>query len=511
VYLTRLDAVIIAAYFAGLVCLGVYYSKKHKSQDTYFLGGRQMPWFFVGISLIASMLSTVSYLATPGEMIRYGVKYFTGVLGYVFVIPVVNRILIPFLMRLPVTSVYEYIEKRFNVTVRSMAAAIFMAGRLIWISTVIYTAALAVSATTGYDKAHVIIVIGVVTIFYTSAGGLPAVIWSDCAQFVILFGGAILIPFYVGFHTHSGPREWWAVFSQAGRAHVPIFSLDLTERITLIGMLLDFFFWSICIHGADQMAAQRYLSTPSVSSARRSVWVFAVCDIVMAFLLMTSGLCVFYYYYVNSHLPVSVFQASIFPDADKALPRFIARDLPAGVSGFILAGLLAAAMSALSSGINAIASVASTDIAERLGFTKKTGGLKLPIILSVCTGSLGIILALAVNRIMERGEWNLVDLMQRSGNVFVAPLGALFFIGILFRRVGSKAALVGFCVGVSASVLISFNKELLGLQHAISWIWILPFSFSVTMGVSYAAGYLFSGPSDSQLKAMHHSFRKSVE
>ena len=236
-YLGSLDFIIIVAYFVGLGLMGLYFSRQQTSEESYFLGNRRMPWILVGVSIMATLVSTLSYLSTPGEMIRYGVGYFTQMLSYVIVIPVVSLLIIPALMRLPVTSVYEYFEKRFNLATRLVGAVVFTLMRVTWMGLIIYTASFAVAKMTGWDTTSVILVIGLVTTFYTTAGGMQAVLWSDFVQGCLLVGGALFIPVYIAVKTGTGPLAWWDTFSQVGRDEVPVFSINPFVRISMVGIV----------------------------------------------------------------------------------------------------------------------------------------------------------------------------------------------------------------------------------------------------------------------------------
>jgi len=479
-------------YFAGLLVVGLYFARRQTGRDSYYLGNRKMPWFFVGISVIATLLSSVTYLAVPGEMIRYGIGFGASLLSFIIIVPVLNYILIPFLKKLPFTSVYECLEKRFNIQTRIIAASGFMISRLIWTGLIIYMTSYAVSAMTGWNMAVLIIAIGIFTTIYTSAGGFSAVIWTDFIQFTILFGGAIFVPIYVWIFTGDGMGTWWESFSQAGRAEVPIFSLDPEVRLTVVGIVLVMTLWNICTHGADQVAAQRYLSTPDLKSARRSVYIFSAANILLIVFLMITGLALFYYFFQETDLSVTAFQNEIAPKADDIFPEFIATRLPAGISGLILAALLAAAMSSLSSAINSISSVVVTDFFDRFNaFKKYRDHLYLPIIIAVLTGIFGIIFALGILYIMRTSTWNLLELTERGNHLFVAPLGVLFFVGILMRRVGAKAAILGFFAGLATSISISFSQEIFGLEERLGFVWILPGSVAVSFLVSWAASYIF--------------------
>ena len=177
------------------------------------------------------------------------------------------------------------------------------------------------------------------------------------------------MPIVVWVKTQAGPGAWWDVFAASGRASAPIFSLDFTQRVNVVGIILLNFLWNVCTHGADQVAAQRYLSTNSAKTARRSLWIFGVADVGMVLLLMTCGLALFYFDFGQQGLSLEAYSKAIPKTADKVFPRFILEVMPAGLSGLLLAALLAAAMSSLSSGINSITTVIVTDGVERLGLS----------------------------------------------------------------------------------------------------------------------------------------------
>ena len=236
-HLETLDFLVLGAYFAGLLLLGHWFQRQASSDD-YFLANRTNASWLAGISVVATLLSTVTYLALPGEMIRNGAGYFTSLLAFLFIIPTVNRLIIPMLMRLSAASIYDYLERRYSRSVRHLGAGIFVATRLTWMSLIMYIAARSLHPMTGWSVPLLVLSTGCVTIIYTTLGGMRAVVWSDFAQFVILFGGVLFIPIYIGVQTSSTPVEWLRVFGEAERSSVPLFSFDPTERTTIVGMIV---------------------------------------------------------------------------------------------------------------------------------------------------------------------------------------------------------------------------------------------------------------------------------
>ncbi|MBK9167804.1 MAG: sodium/solute symporter [Bryobacterales bacterium] len=482
--LTALDTLVIAAYLALLFGIGLRFSRRQTSRDEYFLGNRDMHWFLVGGSIMATLLSTITFLSVPGEMIRYGLAYFVGTLAFPFIIPFLNRMLIPVLMRLPITSVYEYLERRFDRRTRKLVAAIFIVRTVLWSGLILYTASFAVVEMAGWPLLPTIAALGVLTTIYTTAGGMRTVIWTDNIQLWILFGGSLAVALVVGFRTGDSPAVWWQAFQQAGRTEVQVFSFDLTVRMTLVGVMLHQFFWNLCTHGSDQVAVQRYLSTPSLAAARRSLWVFTWVKLSLYVFLLGSALALFHFY-VGSQPGTSALEA------DKFLPRFIARELPAGVSGLLLAALLAAAMSSLSSAINSVSGVVVNDFVPA---ARTHASLFLDKALAVGAGLVGTAAALALVGLIARTNWNLIELTGRVNHIFVGPIGALFFLGILARRVGRQAAAFGFVAGSAVSLYICFGKEWFGLEKSISFLWVVPGSFAATFAAALLCAPWFPAP-----------------
>ena len=501
--LTTFDFLVIVAYLLGMAAIGLYFSKRQTSREEYFLGGRRTHWILAGGSILATLLSSISYLSLPGEMIRYGFGFFAGVLGVPLVVPLMNYTLLPAIKRLPITSVYEYLERRFDARIRTLTGSIFLMRTLLWMGLIIYTASFAMVEVTGWNIYATILIIGLITTFYTSAGGLQTVIWTDNLQLLILFGGAVTIPVFIGMSLGQGPIDWWSSFSQAGRAEIQAFSWDPMVRITLFGAVMGQFFWNVCTQGSDQVAVQRLLSTPSLKEARRSLWMYAAANVALLFFLAVCGLALFAYYADESGLSMQAFQEQVAPEADKLMPRFIVQVLPSGVSGLLVAALLAAAMSSLSSGINSISSVVRSD------FLNSSGGVGESLWFDRCSGVVaglaGVAMACLITLAMQTSDWNLVELTGRVNHIFVGPIGVLFFAGILFRRAGKTSALSGFTAGTAVSLYICFGREWFGLEQSVSFLWVVPASFLCGLLVSWVLSTMTEPPLEDKVGGLTYS------
>jgi solute:Na+ symporter, SSS family len=477
--LTALDWIVLTAYFAGLTAMGLALGRNQTSREEYQLGGRRIHWLLAGGSLIATLLSTLSFVALPGEMVRHGPAFFSSLLALPLTVAVISYIVIPTFKAMPYSSAYEYLDRRFGGGVRRLAAVVFVTRTIIWMGLIIYTCCLVVTTATGWSVTMTILLVGAATTVYATVGGFRTVVYSDNIQLLILLGGALAIPLVVFSSLHTGPTAWWAAMSQAGHPSVQLFSFDPTVRLTVLGAIIARFFWTICTHGSDQVAVQRYLSTPSLGAARRTLLTAAVAETVLLALLMLCGTALFALYQHRSGLDPQSFLNSVAASADQLLPRFIIEELTPGFSGLMLAALLAAAMSSLSSGVSSVSSVVVGDLFSSEAGHAGRRGLRLDHIASTLAGLAGTLIALAIAPAAARTSWNLVDLMERLNHIFVGPLAVLFFSGMLFRRAGLHAALAGFAGALACSLLICVPGRWLGMGGDVSFMWIIavPFSF----------------------------------
>jgi SSS family solute:Na+ symporter len=444
--LELLDYLAVVAYLA--VTLVILYRAGRKQHDTedFFLGGRSMPWLAVGLSIMATLLSTNTYLGAPGEMIRYGPAYFFGFLAYPLAAAVVLLLWIPFFMRLRLTSAYEYLEHRFDARARFVGGLLFLGLRLGWMSMVVYTASMAMVTMlpaplgalsqlcgTPHPIYPVIAAVGVFATLYACLGGIRAVIWTDVLQAVMLFGGVMVIIGYVAWAEGTGPVAWWSEIS-ANREHAPQLQWagwDIAERTTVLWALISVAVWHCCTHCSDQVALQRYFTTTSLPAARKSFLVNIISAASIGVLLAISGLALRYFYLRHAdRLPDSIEPTS---GADQLMPFFYAFQLPAGFGGLILVSFLCDAMQTLGSGVNSIAAVLTQDVTGRRG-AGNGGGVRSARLVTLGVGTISTVLAvLAASYAMHAGK-TIFDMLPRMFNMFLGPLAVMFMIGMFYRR-----------------------------------------------------------------------------
>lgn len=261
--LTVLDWAIVILYAVGVIGLGWYFSRKQTSTKEYFLGSGNMHPVLIGISLFATLLSTISYLATPGEVIAKGPAILCGsLLRIVPIYLIVGFVIIPVYMRQRVTSAYELLEEKLGVGLRLLGATMFILLRLFWMTMLIYFAAKAMAVMLAVDAKWVPLIVlftGFVAIIYTSLGGLRAVVITDLVQGILLLVGALLVILTVTIHFRG--FSWFPTQWQDNWDKQPIFSFNPAIRVTMIGLTINGILWYVCTAGGDQTVIQRFMST----------------------------------------------------------------------------------------------------------------------------------------------------------------------------------------------------------------------------------------------------------
>jgi solute:Na+ symporter, SSS family len=479
--LVALDWAVIVLYALGMLSIGWYYSRRTKTQEQYLLGNRQMRPLMVGISLFASLFSCLSYLAMPGEIVKYGPMIMGDLLIYPVIAVIVGWFIIPFIMRLRVTSAYEILELRFGSGVRTFGSLLFLLMRLLWMSVIVYamTAKVLVplSGLPAWSTPLVCALLAFITIVYTAMGGLRAVVITDAVQAVILFGATVVTVVIISVAL-GGVQAWWPSHWPEHWPE-PRFGYDLSARIPLLGIMVSSLTWYVCTSASDQIAIQRYLSTRDAKAARSVLFTSLIAGLLVTLMLATVGLALLAYFQARPELlPAG---QTVVTDSDKLFPRFIIIGLPVGVSGLVVAGLLACSMSALSAGINSTCSVFVVDILDRMwskkasGDAGRVGQLKH---VSYWIGAVVVGLSFLVNMV----QGNLLEVCYKVVNLLTAPLAGLFLLAMFVPWATTIGAWGGVASGLFVAVLLSYWREITG-SAGISFIWAMPLSLLVEVVV----------------------------
>lgn len=479
--LTYLDWAIVIVYLVMMLWLGYYSSKKNKTADDYLLGGKSMNPFMIGISLFATLFSTLSYLSYPGEMIKYGPVFLTGILAFPVASWLVGKFLIPKFMLMRVKSAYEILEINLGTNTRRLAVLFFLSLRLLWMTTIIYaTVDTAFVPIFNLERSFVpliSIVLSLLTIIYTTMGGINAVVKTDVAQSIIMFFGLIVTIIFIVSQLGSVQT----ILDPTIYSHwEPVdFKINPIKRMTIGNIFIMTLVWQVCTAGSDQLAIQRYLSTKDVKSAKRSYNISLWGSTLIQILLAITGLCVMTYFTYNSTEMDG--GGTIFEKADTLFPLFIRVGLPTGLTGLIAAAILAAAMSSMSSGLNSTSAVISEEIRNRRKNNTTSDSSDLKFIKKISL-IIGIIVALS-SFFIPFITGNLFDVIQKVVNLVVAPIFVLFFMALFVPFATDRATTLAGIFSLIIAILIAFF-ELFGISSL--WIMTLSLLGGTTFGVVFS-------------------------
>lgn len=433
----------LSLYLAGIAGLGLWFMRRQKTTADYFKGGGRIPWWAAGLSIFATMLSSITFMAVPAKAYATDWTFAVGNLAALALAPIVIAFYLPFFRRLNVTSAYEFLEHRFNLATRLYASAsfiLFQAGRM---AVVIYLPALALSASVGIEIHLCVLFIGITCALYTAAGGIEAVVWTDAVQAVVLLGAAIFSLFLIVAHLEGTPARWWLEAASAGKLHVANWSWDLTTA-SIVVIVVGSLFSNLAPYTADQAVVQRYITTRDQRQAERAIWLNAWMTVPATILFFAIGTALFLFY--RQH-PESLEPTLAI---DSIFPLFISQYMPAGVAGIVIAGIFAAAQSTASSSVNSVVTAFMTDWVRR--FRPEIPDhtcLRLSQWLSVTLGIAGTGAALYLATADVRSLW---DTYMSLLGLLGSGLAGLFALGIFSHRATGAGALTG----VIASTVMLF-------------------------------------------------------
>jgi len=473
--LNKLDFAIIALYLAGITLFGLRFRKKQRSLRDYFLAGRDIPWWAIALSIVAAETSTLTIISIPGLAYDTNFTFLQVIMGYVVGRVVISFVLLPHYFRGDLYTAYELIERRFGRGLRSLTAGLFLLTRAAAEGVRVYAVSIVVSIALGTGEIASIAIITALTVIYTFEGGLAAVIWTDVIQTVIYVGGTL-----VGLVTilHLVPGGWSAIHAAAAAAgKLQLFDFRGSYLIpyTFWAGLIGGTFLTTASHGTDQLIVQRLLAARSEKQSRVALLSSGVAVFLQFALFLTVGIMLWAYYRVPS---------ATFGKPDRIYPTFIVTRMPHGISGLLIAAILAAAMSNLSAALNSLSSSAIMDFYARLRpqADEKTK-MRLSRLATLAWALVLFVLAWIalhkVGRVVEVG-------LQIASVAYGALLG-VFLLGVLTRRANQTGAMVGMACG--------FSMELyLWLGTSVPWTWWVMIGTTVTFAVGWVVS-VFIGDS----------------
>ncbi len=451
--------IVVAVYLLGIVAIGFWFMKRESASSTeaYFRGGQKIPFWVAGLSIFATMLSAITFMAVPGVAYAKDWNGYIGQWPILIIVPLVVMFYLPFYRRLNITTAYEYLEKRFNLATRVIGSVIFMLFHVGRVAIVLYLPALALSSVTDIDIFAAITVIGILCVIYTVMGGIEAVVWTDAIQAIVLIGGALLCFGLIVSQVDGGMSAISSAMSEQGKGITASWSFnDISIRkgsTSGLVLFVAFMLANLPSYTSGQDVVQRYVTTSSEKEAAKSLWMNIVMVLVGSAIFFGLGTALFVFYQEKPDL-----MDPALPAKDSALPFFIIQNLPIGVAGLIIAGVFAAAQSTISSSLNSVATAFVTDVYGRLLKPKSLDDQRLAVAkwVVIILGVIGIGVS-CVLAIMETDE--VFMLFNRFIGFALGPLGGLFALGIFSRRPNGLAGLVALISGVLTVTVTYFLNE----------------------------------------------------
>ncbi len=485
-----LDIAAVIIYLGLILGLGFFFGR-HQSRREFFVAGGSMGWLAVGLSVMATLFSSNSFVFYPSAAFGDSLRIGLSLVAFALMTPVVIWVFIPVYARLDLETAYQYLEKRFHVSVRILASGLFVLLRIGWMASATYAASVVVSSVSGVSQTTVIVGLGIVSIGYTMVGGLRAVMWTDVVQFFIFATTILATLGLILVQGNLSPGDIFHTYFDGRDGLVVDFDLSMTlpygSWVILIGIFLE----ALSAFGVDQVAVQRYLSAKSerVSQIGAAINLAAMWIVIPGLLMIGVGL---YGYYTDHPAELGAGTLSEIlasppgpgepKVADRAMPQFVRLHFPPGLAGLFLAALMAAIMSSIDSGVHSVTTALIVDFRDRLFPSLRPEDDKHELrwirVMVLVIGAIAITLACFVGPL-----GNVFDIGKKLTSAFGGPLLALFILALFSRRATS--------LGVLLSVSISTVMTLY-LMYTQDWfsVWYWPIGFGTALILGYAASYL---------------------
>ena len=469
------DGGVLAAYLLAMLAVGGFFSLRNKNTDDFFRGGQRIPWLVAGLSIFATMLSSITFMAIPAKAYATDWVYFPVNMMVVAITPLVVAVFLPFFRKIDATSAYEYLEKRFNRFVRLFASGSFVLFQVGRMAVVLYLSALALAVITPLSEEQSILLMGLLSIVYCALGGLEAVVWTDTVQSVVLLGGAVASLVLILLRIDGGVAGFVDVAEVHQKLHLANvdFSAGSFATTAIWVVVLGGLAQALVPYSSDMAVVQRYMAVSDIGRARRAIWTNAIAVVPASLLFFGVGTALFVFYAEYPERLDPAFKT------DAIFPLFISRELPAGLSGLVVAGIFAAAQSTISTSMNSMSTAVVTDFVRPFaGSWQERTYLWLGRGLTVAFGVAGVWLAVLFASADIKSLW---DQFMTILGLLGGSMCGLFCLGIFTKRAHATGAMVGGLAG--AAVLYAVQQYT--ATHLLLYA-------AVGVGASFVTGYVAS-------------------
>ncbi len=469
---------------AAITLFGLRFRKSQRSLRDYFLADRNIPWWAIALSIVAAETSTLTIISIPGLAFDTDLAFLQVVFGYLLARVIISLIFIPQYFRGEMYTAYQLIERRFGKTLQSLTAGLFLVTRAAAEGVRVFAVSIVVAIALGTGEIVSIAIITALTMIYTFEGGMAAVIWTDVVQMVIYVGGTL-----VGFFTilHAVPGGWSAVHAMADAAHkfrVFDFSPVLHKTYTFWAGIIGGTFLTTASHGTDQLMVQRLLAARSERQSKAALLASGVAILFQFTLFLLVGVLLFAFY------------GEVHPagSSDRIFPSFIVQHMPHGISGLLIAAILAAAMSNLSAALNSLSSTSVIDFyVRRKPRTNETQRVAVSRMATIMWALVLFGLAL-----LSRHGGRVVEVGLSIASVAYGALLGVFVLGVLTRRANQRGTTVGMACGLAAEIYVWSATR-------VPWTWYVVIGSAVTFFVGYVASSLMGEAAESRRARETHA------
>lgn len=483
---TIVDWVVLSGYFVLIMGLGFFFWKRNKSADDFTAGGRSLSGWLCGMSIFATYLSSISYLALPGKAFVDNWNAFMFSLALPFAAFIAVRYFVPLYRKSGEVSAYSLLEKRFGLWARIYASCFYLLYQIARIGVVMYLMALPMAVLFEWDIRSVIVVTGVIVTAYSFVGGIVAVIWADAIQAIVLLAGALLALGILLSGMPEGASGVLDVANEQGKFSLGDTSILNISEPTLWVVLAFGFFENLRNFGVDQSYVQRYIAAKTDREAAKSVWLGALLYVPVSALFLFIGTSLFAYYETHPAdkqevrmivakqklMQEGVLQESADYEVqlaetaaalkekdlgDRVFPHFIAAHLPQGARGLLIAAVFAAAMSTVSTSLNSSATLVMSDFYKRLVRPESSDAQHVGVLrfATVAWGLMGTIMALALVKLTESA----LDVWWLLSGVLGAAIIGLFLLGILVPAIRSQGAIIVLMIGMAVIAWMAVSQS----------------------------------------------------
>ncbi len=463
-----LDLVVLVLYFGAMAAMGPLFARRNRTTEGYFLGDRSFPGWLTGVSMFATSISSISFMAYPGDAFRVSwlrmLPNFTLPIG----IFIASVIFIPFFRRGQITSAFEYLEGRFGPGIRVYAAVAFIVAQIVRVSMILFLVSLLVKQVTGLNPYASILLGGVITSFYTVMGGIRAVLWTDFIQAGVIWVGGLLCLFVIVTKLPGGFGEIFSVASNDGKFLFAELTTDgdlhpvpwfgaLSEKTIWVLLVLGLTNW-LTEYSSNQNVIQRYAASKSPKEARRAVWICCWFSIpTWAFFMFLGTAFYVFFQRFPAEEATAILNGAEGTKAEDILPYFVLNNLPAGVAGLVIAGVLAAAMSSISSSINGVSAVSIVDIYRR-HLVKGKDDRHYVLVAKGIGIALAVMMIVGASVLMKINIKTLQDASTQLAALMGGGLMSIYLMGFLTKKGDGRAIGVGIVCTLAFTVWMTLSN-----------------------------------------------------